>query len=264
MCRVWHRGGRSCGSLLTLGLAEQGCLAHRREVRQVLSPSAGAFSRPHSRPIPNSDGTRICTGNPLTSGPLSCTLGLARKWLCEAAVRCCVFVRIDIMPVTGWTKRLLILACTLFACACVTGDRLPSCDGKVVKVTYHDWSGPIADPYSEDYAISTSGIRFERTGEPQGPINRGVWEFTGDAARTAALFAALGAIDTSQIEVERSEGSPPGYGSKSYRIEFDDGCEVELFYDGGTFYTGAEPVRTAIDAYIAAVKLPEEAHDLER
>lgn len=73
------------------------------------------------------------------------------------------------MPSLGRTKRLLMLACALLPCACRAASRPEPCAAAITQVTYHEHSGPVADPWSEDYVISVTGIRFERTGEPKRP-----------------------------------------------------------------------------------------------
>ena len=168
------------------------------------------------------------------------------------------------MPNPGRAKRLLLLACALVPCACKPCAKVPPCSGAVIQISYHEHSGPVADPYSEELAISGSTIRFERTGETNGSINVVDWKFDIDAGSVDDLFETLGSADTTQIREIQPEEVPCGGGSKSYRIEYEDGCTVGLYYQKGTTYTGAQAIKAAIDGFIAGVRLPKDAFAVMR
>jgi len=117
-------------------------------------------------------------------------------------------------------------------------------------------SGPTNPQWSESYDISRTGVRLERTSEPDSAISTGEWVIKPDAAALALLFERLGTADCSAIQPILPEDIPDGGGSVSYEVHYDDGSTCELWYREGITYAGAEPLVEAVEELLAGLALP--------
>lgn len=133
------------------------------------------------------------------------------------------------------------------------------CPGTVVRVTYEDYSGPVADRYTEYYTITLDGVTFERTGEEGGPINRGSWTVEASPGSIEALFEELGAVDCRQIKEVQPEEVPIGGGSRLYKIEYEGGGRFGMWYHEGVTYENGEAVTGPVRAFVRDLRLPDEA-----
>jgi len=124
-------------------------------------------------------------------------------------------------------------------------------------------SGPVVPQWSESHDISRTGVRFQRTGEPDSAINTGEWVIEPDAVALALLFERLGAVDCSAIQQILPEEVPDGGGSASYEVRYDDGSTCEVWYREGITYAGAGPLVDAVEEFLAGLKLPSGASNLE-
>jgi hypothetical protein len=149
-------------------------------------------------------------------------------------------------------RRFLFLLCAFLPCAC---RQAPS-PRAVVHVAFVQHSGPVADPWSEQYDISATGVRFRRTGEPNSPINAGTWGVAVDPAALELLFARLGTVDCSRIQEVLPEEAPDGGGSASYQVQYAGGDTCSVWYRDGITYSGAEPLVGAIEEFVRGLTLP--------
>ncbi len=138
-----------------------------------------------------------------------------------------------------------------------------ACPRTVVKVVYIDASGTIPDPFAERYTITPDEIRFERTGDVDGPVNRGVWVIEASPEPVRELFDELGTVNCRQIRPIFPAGwpdmAPIGGGSRSYIIEGEDGTVFELRFAEGVTYRNAQAITDPIREFLAAFELPPEA-----
>jgi hypothetical protein len=132
----------------------------------------------------------------------------------------------------------------------------------VARVIVVKASGPVNPQWSEHYDISGTTVQFRRAGEPNSPINAGVWEIEPAAAAVALLFERLGQADCSQIREILPEEAPDDGGSASYEVRYDDGSTCAVWYRDGITYAGAEPVVDAVEEFLASLALPAGATGL--
>ena len=136
------------------------------------------------------------------------------------------------------------------------------CPGTVVRAIYQDYSGPLPDRHTERYTITPEGVRFERTGDEGGPINRGVWAVEVAPGSVQALFDTLGAVDCRQIAPIAPESPEIGGNELLYQIEYEDGRTFDLWYREGYRYTNGHLITDPLREFVRAIQLPPEAFDL--
>ena len=103
--------------------------------------------------------------------------------------------------------------------------------------------------------ISSTGIRFQRTGEPDSDVNVGTWNLASPAD-VAALLGRLAVLDCPRIREILPDDTPDGGGSTSYLVEYDDGTRCSVWYRDGITYSGADELIDAVDSFIASLSLP--------
>ncbi len=162
------------------------------------------------------------------------------------------------MPST--TSPFLLVLCLGLSCGCgFQAARGRPGPGTVTRVYYAEDSGSIPDRYAERYTITGDEIRFERTGEEGGPVNRGVWTVDAAPGSVEALSGLLGTVDCRQIVRTGPDELPIGGGDRWYEIEYESGrtCHVgpwpEEYYDNASLIT--RPIR----AFVRTIQLPAEA-----
>lgn len=152
-------------------------------------------------------------------------------------------------------RRLLLLFCALLPTAC----RQAPGTHVVVRAIFVRHSGPVDNPWSEQYDISSAGVEFRRTGEPGSPINAGTWQLEFDASAVARLCDRLAAVDCSRIQEIVPDDVLDGGGSALYQLHYAGGGTCDVWYRGGITYAGAEPLVAAVDEFVRGLTLPAAA-----
>lgn len=173
-------------------------------------------------------------------------------------------------------KRGLLALCVAAVVACrpqtkdlpisETGSRATGGElfrpGAVSEVLYQEYSGPLPDRYTERFTITRDRVQFERTGEENGPVNRGIWELETAEGSIEALFETLGAVDCQVIDEISPEAPEIGGGETLYRIEYEGGGTFGLWYRQGYRYSEAELITDPIREFVGALQLPDDAFSL--
>ena len=132
----------------------------------------------------------------------------------------------------------------------------------IKQIYYSSDSGAILPElqWHEEYVITDSAVTFSRNGKAvETQVNAGAWQVVVDGQQTAALFKQLEAVNIAALQRVEPQDAPDGAGFSSIAIEFSDGKNTNLFFDGGTTYTNSEQIIDPINLFIQNLVLPDEA-----